>query len=45
VLPATVTLIRVLLLRRDADPGFPLIRATVASAPRDAYAATQYRRH
>ena len=29
----------------DADLGFPLIRATVAPAPYDAYAATQYRRH
>jgi vanillate/3-O-methylgallate O-demethylase len=29
----------------DADLGFPLIRATVALAPYDAYAATQYRRH
>ena len=29
----------------DADLGFPVIRATVAPAPYDAYAATQYRRH
>jgi vanillate/3-O-methylgallate O-demethylase len=29
----------------DADLGFPRIRATVAPAPYDAYAATQYRRH
>jgi len=29
----------------DAGLGFPLIRATVAPAPYDAYAATQYRRH
>jgi glycine cleavage system aminomethyltransferase T len=29
----------------EADLGFPLIRATVAPAPYDAYAATQYRRH
>ena len=29
----------------DADLGFPKIRATVAPAPYDAYAATQYRRH
>jgi hypothetical protein len=30
---------------KDADPGFQKIRATVAPAPYDAYAATQYRRH
>ena len=29
----------------DADLGFPKLRATVAPAPYDAYAATQYRRH
>ncbi|MGH3249252.1 MAG: hypothetical protein ACRDOI_24020 [Trebonia sp.] len=29
----------------DADLGFPKITATVAPAPYDAYAATQYRRH
>jgi glycine cleavage system aminomethyltransferase T len=29
----------------EADLGFPKIRATVAPAPYDAYAATQYRRH
>ena len=29
----------------DADLGFPKIRATVAPAPYDAYAATRYRRH
>ena len=29
----------------DAELGFPRIRATVAPAPYDAYAATQYRRH
>ena len=29
----------------DADLGFKKIRATVAPAPYDAYAATQYRRH
>jgi glycine cleavage system aminomethyltransferase T len=29
----------------DADLGFPRIRATVAPAPYDAYAATRYRRH
>jgi vanillate/3-O-methylgallate O-demethylase len=29
----------------EADLGFPRIRATVAPAPYDAYAATQYRRH
>ena len=29
----------------DADLGFPKLRATVAAAPYDAYAATQYRRH
>jgi syringate O-demethylase len=29
----------------DADLGFPRLRATVAPAPYDAYAATQYRRH
>jgi vanillate/3-O-methylgallate O-demethylase len=29
----------------DADLGFPRIRATVAPAPYDAYAATQYRSH
>jgi vanillate/3-O-methylgallate O-demethylase len=29
----------------DAGLGFPRIRATVAPAPYDAYAATQYRRH
>ena len=29
----------------DADLGFPRIRAMVAPAPYDAYAATQYRRH
>jgi hypothetical protein len=36
VAPATAT---------DADLGFPLIPATVAPAPDNAYAATQYRRH
>jgi glycine cleavage system aminomethyltransferase T len=30
---------------KDADLGFQKIRATVAPAPYDAYAATQYRRH
>jgi glycine cleavage system aminomethyltransferase T len=30
---------------QDADLGFHKIRATVAPAPYDAYAATQYRRH
>ena len=29
----------------DADLGFPRIRATVAPAPSDAHARTQYRRH
>jgi len=29
----------------DADLGFRKIRATVAPAPYDAYAATEYRRH
>jgi len=29
----------------DADLGFPKVRATVAPAPYDAYAATQYRGH
>ena len=29
----------------DADLGFPKLRATVAPAPYDAYAATHYRRH
>ena len=29
----------------DADLGFPRIRATVAPAPYDAHARTQYRRH
>jgi hypothetical protein len=29
----------------DADLGFPRIRATVAPAPDDAHARTQYRRH
>ena len=29
----------------DAGLGFPKLRATVAPAPYDAYAATQYRRH
>jgi vanillate/3-O-methylgallate O-demethylase len=29
----------------DDDLGFPKIRATVAPAPYDAYAATRYRRH
>ena len=29
----------------DADLGFQKIRATVAPAPYDAYAATEYRRH
>jgi vanillate/3-O-methylgallate O-demethylase len=29
----------------DADLGFPKLRATVAPAPYDAYAATEYRRH
>ena len=29
----------------DADLGFPKLRATVAAAPYDVYAATQYRRH
>ncbi len=29
----------------EADLGFRKIRATVAPAPYDAYAATQYRRH
>ena len=30
---------------KDAGLGFQKIRATVAPAPYDAYAATQYRRH
>jgi vanillate/3-O-methylgallate O-demethylase len=29
----------------EADLGFPKLRATVAPAPYDAYAATQYRHH
>ena len=29
----------------DADLGFPRIRATVAPAPYDAHARTEYRRH
>jgi len=30
---------------KDADLGFQKIRATVAPAPYDAYAATRYRHH